>query len=539
MEIPVETKATNDEEREAIVSDETDEERAARRQCAVCQRRRCERGRLRYSNDLLVSLSAQQDNERVSAPKGKLMRGCACLDSQKRPSGFGHLSCFVEEAENQKHWDSSKLTANRWTTCATCRHPFTGQLKLGLARARWKACAPKKTSGAQELQEELKAESEIVQRARLNAGMHLANALQENELLGGAVAMYRKVLKLSTALLGDEHPKSLVCVNHLAMGLMEMGDYSTAIPLLRKDCEVSRRVYGRADEHPACLAAVNNLGAALVEMDCLDEAEPLCLESLKACEKTLGAGHPNTILAMHSLGSLLLRRAAQQKSTKMLTHKEAAAKAAYLLDEAEKMLSDAADNCSRELGKAHPDTVYFHGKLGAVHTLRGAYASAQELLEQSIDSLHRHGAALGGDDATGRELQKLALMHDLATLHAMCAFDPNYTHSGTTFRDTDKALSASVLRRALNGETLPPTLSEARTELLDRAESLLGEIVEGRTELLGALHPETLRSQAQLRYGITPHIFIHCHTNTLAIGNQLRTLSCNGMYLHTYTPVPK
>ena len=99
------------------------------------------------------------------------------------------------------------------------------------------------------------------------------------------------------------------------------------------------------------------------------------------------------------------------------------------------------------------------------------------------------------------------LMHDLAKLRATCAFDPSYTHSGTALRDTEKALSASVLLRGLKGAPLPPTLSEARTGLLDSAESLLGEVVDRRVELLGAQHPETLGSQAELRCGSTRHTY--------------------------------
>eukprot|EP01046_Picozoa_sp_COSAG06_P062725 COSAG06_NODE_14264_length_1173_cov_1.012104_2_plen_134_part_01 len=50
--------------------------------------------------------------------------GCACRGG----SGFGHVACVAKAAQ--------ETNSSMWTRCPTCKQHWTGQMALGLARAR-------------------------------------------------------------------------------------------------------------------------------------------------------------------------------------------------------------------------------------------------------------------------------------------------------------------------------------------------------------------------------------------------------------------
>ena len=64
---------------------------------------------------------------------GPLLRACACRGPD---ASFSHLACLVEYAQ---HAGANRATSQgtSWSQCPTCKQDYTGELQLGLARARW------------------------------------------------------------------------------------------------------------------------------------------------------------------------------------------------------------------------------------------------------------------------------------------------------------------------------------------------------------------------------------------------------------------
>ena len=61
---------------------------------------------------------------------GPLLRACACRGPN---ASFSHLPCLVKYAGANDTASGGKS----WRHCPTCKQDYTGELQLGLARARW------------------------------------------------------------------------------------------------------------------------------------------------------------------------------------------------------------------------------------------------------------------------------------------------------------------------------------------------------------------------------------------------------------------
>ena len=61
---------------------------------------------------------------------GPLLRACACRGPD---ASFSHLPCLVKYAGANRAASGGKS----WYECPTCKQDYTGELQLGLARARW------------------------------------------------------------------------------------------------------------------------------------------------------------------------------------------------------------------------------------------------------------------------------------------------------------------------------------------------------------------------------------------------------------------
>lgn len=205
----------------------------------------------------------------------KLMRGCACRGSD---AGFAHLSCLVEAAKHNE---------DRWRSCPTCKQKFTGDVRLGLARARWEL---HRTSAADDWQ-------------RLNATDALASALQEcagdND---GALPLFKEVLAVSRRVDGDEDMNTLVSMNNLASLHQKMGDSELARPLFEEALEAQRRTLGK--EAPDTLRTTSNLAMFHLRNGDFSLAFPLAEEVLKVRRRTLGKEHEDTLLSIYNMGLL-------------------------------------------------------------------------------------------------------------------------------------------------------------------------------------------------------------------------------------------
>jgi tetratricopeptide (TPR) repeat protein len=176
--------------------------------------------------------------------------------------------------------------------CPTCKQDFTGEVRLGLARARWNIA---QITGDYERR--------LNPYERLNAADRLAQALQD--CAGddaGALPLFEEVLAVSRQVDGDDDINTLVSMNNLASLQHKMGKSDLALPLFEEALAAQRRTLGR--NVPDTLRTVSNLAVLHLRAGRFSLSLPLAEEALGARRKLLGSEHTDTLESTHVLGLL-------------------------------------------------------------------------------------------------------------------------------------------------------------------------------------------------------------------------------------------
>ncbi|CAE7487562.1 nphp3, partial [Symbiodinium sp. CCMP2456] len=95
--------------------------------------------------------------------------------------------------------------------------------------------------------------------------------------------------------------------------------------------------------HPDSLGAMHSLACALHQQGELSEAQKLCSQALKGRREKMGRGHPDTLESMHEMGVLL--------------------KEAGRIQEAEQLFREGLESSRQTLGGVHQRTVDFNNSL--------------------------------------------------------------------------------------------------------------------------------------------------------------------------------
>lgn len=120
------------------------------------------------------------------------------------------------------------------------------------------------------------------QRRRLDEAQALyqrGNQYQGQADYGRAAPLYRQAAEIFKAIVGEEDPLYLRCLNNLAVLCQDTGDYPQAVRLFEQLREVHRKHLGEI--HPTYGLTLHNLGDTLQDMGDLKRAEPLLLRSLE------------------------------------------------------------------------------------------------------------------------------------------------------------------------------------------------------------------------------------------------------------------
>lgn len=256
----------------------------------------------------------------------KLVRGCACRGTD---AGFAHLSCLVQAARHDE---------DRWQVCPTCQQDFTGHVRLGLARARWKLY---RTLSNQDWQ-------------RLNAADSLASALHSTGDHAGALPLFQEVLAVSRRIDGNDDINTLVSMNNLASLHQNMGNHGLARPLFEEALWAQRRTLG--NEAPDTLRTINNLAVLHLRIGNFTLSLPLAEEALAARQRTLGKEHVDTLISLDSLGLLRWHMAHEQYVSFADAETHVGPCAFGQLELALKFMGEASQGRCRVLGKSHPLT---------------------------------------------------------------------------------------------------------------------------------------------------------------------------------------
>ncbi|KAL2802591.1 hypothetical protein BJX63DRAFT_414727 [Aspergillus granulosus] len=110
-----------------------------------------------------------------------------------------------------------------------------------------------------------------------------------------------RVLGRARAILGPEHPDTLIHMANLALTYSSMDRWTEAVEMESWVLETEKRVFG--PEHPYTTMAMNNLACSWKSMGKHTEALQLMKECAKIRTKKLGADHPQTLVSKATLAS--------------------------------------------------------------------------------------------------------------------------------------------------------------------------------------------------------------------------------------------
>ena len=224
-----------------------------------------------------------------------------------------------------------------------------------------------------------------------------------------ARTLHEHCLKVCRRVLGEEHPRTLMSMNGLALTLGALGDYSGARELLEQCLEIRRRVLG--DEHRSTLIAMNNLAWALRNVGDSSEARELNEQCLEIRRRVLGNEHHTTLISMSGLAETLRTlgdssgarklheqcleircRILGEEDPKTLTSMHYLAETLRGLGdslEAQELHEQCLEIRRRVLGDEHPDTLISMNNLAETLRVLGDSWGARDLHEQCLEVRRR------------------------------------------------------------------------------------------------------------------------------------------------------
>jgi tetratricopeptide (TPR) repeat protein len=222
-------------------------------------------------------------------------------------------------------------------------------------------------------------------------------------------------------------------------------------------------------EHPDTLRNMNSLARTLGDRGDFAGAQDIQERVLEATTRVLGAEHPDTLLGMNNLAATLADRGD--------------------LAGAQNLQERVLEVQTRILGAEHPNTLVSMHNLAQTFYARGDLAGAQKLQERVLEAQTR---LLGAEHPN-----TLASMSSLAlTLSARGDLAGAQDLQERVLEATTRVLGAEHPDTLLGMNNLAATLAD-RGDLAG-AQKLQERVLEARTRMLGAEHPDTVTSMGNL-----------------------------------------
>lgn len=206
-----------------------------------------------------------------------------------------------------------------------------------------------------------------------------------------ALPHFERAAQGCRAVIGPEHPNTLVALGNLAVTYGRLERWPTAVPLIEETVAVRERSLG--EQHPLTLAARDALAVAYRQSGRLAEALPIHQRVVGQRTATLGAGHPETLLSVLGLAVALaeagnprhavtqlgtaLQEAERSERTDIILIALRARLADFLFavgqpDEAIDNMRIAINECEALLGVNHAEAIALRGHLARMDRESGA-----------------------------------------------------------------------------------------------------------------------------------------------------------------------
>ena len=190
-------------------------------------------------------------------------------------------------------------------------------------------------------------------------GYYLKNIIAD---YSGAKEYYERALRISEAILGNEHPNVAVCVNNIGMVLQDLGDLQGAKEYLERALRIDEKVFG--SEHPNVATDVNNIGLVLKALGDLQGAKEYLERALRIGETTFGKEHPEVARVVNNIAGVFYAMGDLQGAKKYLER-------ALRIDET-------------TFGKEHPEVARVVNNIGMVLQALGDLQGAKEHYERAL-----------------------------------------------------------------------------------------------------------------------------------------------------------
>ena len=136
----------------------------------------------------------------------------------------------------------------------------------------------------------------------IDARNHLAELYERTQRENQAAELYQKALELCREAVGNHHPETATSLNQLAYAHRLVGDYAIALPLYEEALAIRRSVLG--ENHESTATSLNNLAGLQAAMGNYAAALPLYEEAVECFDRVLGRSHPRTTVVRTNLGAL-------------------------------------------------------------------------------------------------------------------------------------------------------------------------------------------------------------------------------------------
>ena len=282
-----------------------------------------------------------------------------------------------------------------------------------------------------------------------------------------AIALLSKARATFTAKLGTSHPDTLSCLNNLAQGYRQVGEYDRARLLLEET--LARRKSTLGPYHPDTLSSMQNLAAGYRAANQIERALPLFEETFALMKSKLGPDHSATLICMGDLAG--------------------AYRTVGKFDRALPLFEEAFAQAKSKLGPDHLDTIISMNDVAIGYHDVGRFDRSLPLYEET---LARARSKLGHDHPV-----TLTTMNNLAE---------GYRAIGKLDRALPLYEETFALSKTKHGLDYPATLNSMSNLAIgyqsagkhDRALPLFEETLARKKSKLGANHPTILPTMSGL-----------------------------------------
>ncbi|WP_424535636.1 FxSxx-COOH system tetratricopeptide repeat protein [Sphaerisporangium viridialbum] len=204
-------------------------------------------------------------------------------------------------------------------------------------------------------------ELETVERQILHLRFQMANVLRSQGSYVEARRTDTEVLARQRAVLGENHPHTLMTAGGLGADLRALGEYPAALDMARDTFDRLKEWFG--EDHPRTLSAANNMAVSLRLVGKFADARDIDNDTYERRVTVLGEKHPNTLFSGANLGGDLRDAGEFTRSVELL--------------------KEMYEQHRTLLGEDYPYTLRAAKSLGVSLRKAGMYQEAFQVTEQT------------------------------------------------------------------------------------------------------------------------------------------------------------